>query len=239
MKVGIMQPYFFPYIGHFQLITATDQWIVFDTPQYIRHGWINRNRILKPDRNEWQYISVPLNKHSREATIKSVEISDTEDWRGKIIGQLNHYKKKSPYYSDTLNIISESINIKTKSIVELNTNALKNICNYLNIPFHYKIYSEMGLSHETPKHAGEWALIISKSIGAKTYINPSGGIELFDNTEFEKSDIELLFIESQIIEYQQHNTNFIPGLSIIDLMMFNSASSIREMLTKYNLVKGA
>ena len=235
MKIGIMQPYFFPYLGYFQLISAVDKWIVFDTPQYIRHGWINRNRILKPDRNDFQYVNVPLKKHAREATIKEVEISATENWKDKLTGQLAHYKKVAPFYSETIKIIENAISLDTESIVKLNCVVLNAVCEYLEIEFNYEIYSEMNLKHKTAQHAGEWALHISSALGAKTYINPPGGVEIFDKSQFDTAGIELLFLESQLPEYNQKNEKFIPGLSIIDVMMFNSATGIKNMLNNFIL----
>ena len=97
MKLGIMQPYFFPYIGYFSLIKHTDDFILLDTVQFIRHGWIERNRILKPS-DGWQYIMVPLKKHSRETLIKNIEINNEQQWKEKILAQLQHYKKQAPYF---------------------------------------------------------------------------------------------------------------------------------------------
>src|SRR5665648_86327 len=93
MKVGIMQPYFFPYLGYFSLIKNTEQFILFDPVQFIKHGWIERNRILKPQ-GDWQYISVPLVKHSRDTIIKDIQISNTNDWKQTIFAQLVHYKNE-------------------------------------------------------------------------------------------------------------------------------------------------
>lgn len=235
MKIGIMQPYFFPYLGYFQLISAVDKWVVFDTPQYIRHGWINRNRILKPDRNDFQYVNVPLKKHAREAVINQVQISDAENWRARIIGQVGHYKKAAPFYTDTHKIIEQSIAIETESIVELNCNVLQTICAYLGVEFNYEVYSAMNLEHETPQHAGEWALHISSALGAKTYINPPGGKAIFNKSQFDAAGIELCFIEPRLKAYNQKNNSFIPGLSIIDVMMFNSKEQVKEMLKEYDL----
>ncbi len=95
MKLAIMQPYFLPYLGYFALIKHTDKFIVFDTPQYIRHGWIERNRILKPSEG-WQYINVPLEKRPRDIAIKDLRIRQNDDWRRKILAQLEHYKKRLP-----------------------------------------------------------------------------------------------------------------------------------------------
>jgi hypothetical protein len=235
MRLGIMQPYFLPYLGYFQLIFATDTWIVFDTPQYIRHGWINRNRILKPDGKDWQYISIPIKKHSREAKIKDIEISYMEDWKTKITAQLSHYKIKAPYYSATMDVINQCINTSSNSIVDLNINAIKSVCDYLNIKFNYNVHSHMNLTHDTPTHAGEWALHTCTSIGAKEYINPPGGREIFDKGQFINAGIDLFFLETQFSEYNQRNKNFIKGLSIIDVMMFNSAKEIAQMLCNFEL----
>ena len=93
MKIGIMQPYFFPYLGYISLIKHTDEFLLFDPVQFIRHGWIERNRILKPGAG-WQYISVPLKKHEQTALIQDVQIDNSQNWREKILAQLGHYKKK-------------------------------------------------------------------------------------------------------------------------------------------------
>lgn len=235
--LGIMQPYFFPYLGYFQLISAVDKWIVFDTPQYIRHGWINRNRILKPDRNDFQYIHVPLKKHPREATINEVRIAEPVNWKVKLLGQLEHYKKVAPFFSSTIELVNRGIDIITDSIVELNCNVLKTICDNMGIQFNYEVYSMMNLEHENPKHAGEWALHISSALGAKTYINPPGGVEIFDRSQFDKAGIKLQFIEPQLKEYNQENNLFIPGLSIIDVLMFNSVGEIKDALNHYFVSK--
>jgi hypothetical protein len=121
-----MQPYFFPYLGYFSLIQNTDKWIVFDEVQFIRHGWIERNRILKPG-DGWQYISVPLEKHSRETLIKEIKIRNSEDWKGKILRQLEHYKKIAPYYSDVIEFLNIVFKIETTNIVKLNTHLFSDL----------------------------------------------------------------------------------------------------------------
>ena len=134
MKLGIMQPYFFPYIGYISLIKNTDKFILFDVVQFIRHGWIERNRVLKQDKG-WQYISVPLKKHEQTTLIKDIKINNDEDWKNKILAQLQHYKKKSPFYKQTIDVVTKGLNIETDSIVELNYSTLKAVCEYLEISF--------------------------------------------------------------------------------------------------------
>jgi hypothetical protein len=119
MKVAIMQPYFFPYLGYFSLIKHTDLFILFDTPQFIRHGWIERNRILKPD-GEPLYIKASLKKHSRDTNINDIIINNSIDWKSKIIAQLVPYKKVAPNYWTVLKLLNEIFDFETTSIVEFN-----------------------------------------------------------------------------------------------------------------------
>ncbi len=237
MKLAIMQPYFFPYIGYFSLIKHTDEFILFDTAQYIRHGWIDRNRILKQT-NDWQYINVPLTKHSLETKIKDVKINNQENWKEKIFKQLLHYKKKSPFYNETINVLSQGLQIETDSIVELNANTLRCVCEYLGINFNYKIYSEMDLKIQKVNAPDEWALNICKAIGnVEEYWNPPGGMEFFDRSKYEDAGVKLYFQKVNIKPYPQRRgpENIITGLSMLDVMMFNSIEDINKMLDNFIL----
>ena len=235
MKIGIMQPYFFPYMGYYSLIKNTDKWIILDDVQFIRHGWIERNRILKPN-DGWQYISVPLEKHAREALIKNINIRNTEDWKEKILSQVGQYRKKAPYYSQVMPFLMDAFMFQTNSISLLNAHLLNKTCNYLDIPFHYEIYSEMKLKIEPIHEPGDWALNIAKAVGASCYINPVGGIELFRRDKFRKAGIDLKFLKINLVAYPQGRAVFESALSIIDVMMFNSPEEIRRMLDQYELV---
>lgn len=234
MKIGIMQPYFFPYIGYFQLINYVDKWFFFDDVQYINHGWINRNRIIGQSEG-WQYIKVPLKKHSRKELIKNVEINDNEEWREKIIRQLERYKKIAPYYNETIEVVRRGLSIDTNSIVELNANTIKEVCKYLKIKFDYKITSKCDFDYSNVNDAGEWALRICEQLGADEYINPIGGIELFDKEKFNNSNIKLRFLKVKDFKYRQRRKSFEFGLSIIDIMMFNSVEEINEILELYDI----
>lgn len=229
-----MQPYFLPYLGYYSLIKNTDKWIVFDEVQYIRHGWIERNRVLKPGEG-WQYIGVPLQKHNRDILIKDVKIK-ADDWRDKIFRQIEHYKK-APFYSNTVETLKTAFDIDTDSITLLNANVLQATCNYIGIEFNYNVFSEMGLEIAPVNDAGEWALNISKALKAEVYINPPGGIELFDKDKFDAAGVALQFLKPELQSYSQRRQTFEPGLSILDIMMFNSASDIEKMLDNYQLIK--
>lgn len=238
MKLGIMQPYFFPYIGYFQLIKSTECWVVFDTPQYISKGWINRNRVLHPDQlKEWQYITVPVQKHKLTEKINQVIINENILWREKIMGQLTSYKRKSPYYSDVMDLIAEIVAYKAKNMSSFLINSLVQICGFLGLDFNYTVFSEMGLNIDNVEHSGQWALKISSSLGADEYINPPSGYNIFDESEFTESKIKLSFLKPTLSTYIQRREGFVRALSIIDVMMWNDVPAIQEMMADYTILK--
>lgn len=237
MKVGIMQPYFFPYIGYISLIKHTDQFILFDSVQFIKHGWIERNRILKPG-GEWQYIAVPLEKHPLETNIIDIKIRNTEDWKNKMLSQLVHYKKRAPYYNDTIEVVKKALDIDTDSITVLNKHVLEVVCEYLGFKPDIKIFSEMNLSIEEVTAPDEWALNICKAMGnVDEYWNPPGGITFFNKEKYDAAGIELRFLSTVIEPYVQRIGYFEPGLSIIDVMMFNTKEEINRMLDHYEFLQ--
>lgn len=233
LRLGIMQPYFLPYLGYYSLIKHTDKWIVFDTVQFMRHGWIERNRILKPVEG-WQYISIPLEKHGRHDSIKDIKIRTSEDWRTKIFRQIDHYKK-APYYTQTIEMLRHAFSADAADITMLNVAVLQATCNYLDIAFDYKVFSQMDIETEPVSKPGDWALHISKALNAAAYINPPGGVEIFDKEKFDEAGIRLSFLSVNLKEYSQRRTQFEPGLSILDVMMFNSPSDISLMLNDVTL----
>lgn len=235
MRVGIMQPYFFPYLGYYSLIKLADRWIVFDVVQFIRHGWIERNRILKPEEG-WQYISVPLQKHARNTIIRDIAINNDTDWQTRILRQLEHYKKKAPYFKEVIELVREALDFKSESIVDVNVNVLKVTCRYLNIPFEANVFSQMELEIEPVNHAGEWALNISKALQAEEYLNPHGGVKIFDQSQFIEAGIKLSFVKNKLPEYSQRRGFFEPGLSIIDVLMFNDVAATNQMIEAVEFV---
>ncbi len=236
MKLAIMQPYFLPYLGYFSLIKHTDEFILFDTVQFIRHGWIERNRILKPS-NGWQYIMVPLKKHSRETIIKDIEINNDQQWKEKILAQLQHYKKQAPYFSNVIDILNEIFSKEYATIVDLNLASLKTVCYYLGINTPIQVFSLMNIDIEPANAPDEWALNICKALGnVDEYWNPPGGQSFFNKKKYENADINLKFHSAILTDYDQKRNVFEPGLSIIDVMMFNSVEEINKMLDNYELI---
>jgi hypothetical protein len=231
VKLGIMQPYFFPYLGHFDLIRHTDRWIVFDTPQYIRHGWINRNRILHPEEG-WQWILVPLRKHSHRVAIKDVEINDDLPWRQTILGQLTHYRRRAPHYEATVRFVQDCLAEPEISLTRLNVRILDRTCRLLGIPFRYQLFSEIELPIGPVEGPGDWALRIAEAVGADEYVNPPGGEVLFDQAAFVAAGIALTIRQPPLMHYRCWGYTFEPHLSIVDLLMWNSVAEISAFLDR-------
>jgi len=232
MKLAVMQPYTFPYIGYFQLVNAVDKFIFYDDVNYIKGGWINRNNILI--NNKTNLFTIPIIKPSSYKMIKDTELRSYVEWRDKFNTTLKYNYKKAPYYSETIKIINDITNGKHTSISEVAINSVKVISDKLKLD---TIFEESSKQYpETKKLEKADRLIkISKLNTAHQYINPSGGKDLYDKQYFKKHGIELSFIRNEITPYKQFNNDFIGGLSIIDVMMFNSIEEIKVMLNNYIL----
>lgn len=236
MKLGIMQPYFLPYIGYFSLIKHVDKYILFDTVQYMRHGWIERNRVLKQNEG-WQYIQVPLSKHGQKDLIKDVNINNATDWKAKILAQIQHYKKKAPFYFGTVKLLNEIFDNEYEDIVSLNHISLEKICQHIGIDTPIEVFSQMNLDIEPANAPDEWALNICKAIdGTTEYWNPTGGLSFFNKSKYENSNIKIHFQQVNLKPYNQNRNEFEGGLSILDVLMFNSPEEINAMLDDYTLL---
>ncbi len=227
-----MQPYFFPYIGHFQLIHATDRYIFFDTPQYERRGWMNRNRIINLNEGS-TYITVPVIKAPQQTALTDIVINNDSDWKGKILLQLEIYKKRAPHYDKVVDFVRSVLDKADTSLVDLNVASIVDSCQYIGLDINWDIFSKMDLNVPDDCAPDEWALEITKALQADEYINAPGGASFFDRTKYEAAGIKLQFIQPEITPYVQRIGRFEPGLSIIDVMMYNSPEEIREMLTHY------
>jgi hypothetical protein len=236
MKVGIMQPYMFPYLGYFSLIKHTDLFILLDNVQYIRHGWIERNRILKQD-SGWFYLKVPLIKDNGQKTlIKDIRIDNKQAWKQKILAQIKVYKKTGMFYPQIFQLMDNLLSNSFDNIVSFNLASLNAVCDYLGIRTDIRIFSEMNLTIEKPSAADEWALNICKALGdVDEYWNAPGGKEFFNKDKYERAGIRLRFHQVKLNPYPQQRQEFVPGLSIIDVLMFNTKEHINGMLDNYKI----
>ena len=230
MKLGIMQPYFFPYLAHFALVAAVDEWIVFDISQYTRKSWINRNRVLHPG-SGWQYISIPLQSSSIHIKISEAKVTSYSNQERYVLGKISHYKRRAPYYGQVCEIVRRTFaGVADDSLVSLNVSGLRTVCEYLGLPFRYRICSKVPLDYPNALPAGQWAPWISARLSADVYINPVGGRELFDRANFTNQGVTLQFLEFEPFVYDTPGYDFEENLSILDALMWNTPDAIVQAI---------
>ena len=234
MKLAIMQPYFFPYPGYFSLIKNADKWIFNDEVQMIHKGWVERNRILKQN-GGWHYIRMPLVKHKYTTLIKDVRVRTHEDWQRKILAQLGHYRKSAPHYYQVISFLNEVFKKKFDCLTHQNAYLLQMTCAYIGFEMKYEVLSEMDIDFRYIKAPDDWSLNICKALGYDHYLNPILGKSFYDRNKYEKNEIQLDFLRFNEPPYKQFNDEFISGLSIIDIMMFNTPDEINTMLDDFTL----
>ena len=230
MKVAIMQPYFFPYIGYFQLINAVDKFVVYDNIQFTKKGWINRNRILVNGNDE--YITLPLKKDSDFLNIyqRSLAASFNED-KKKLLRKIEIIYKKAPEFKNVFPLIEKVLLYHEENLFQFIYHSIITVCDFLHINTEIIISSAIPVDHSLKSQ--EKVLVICKVLGATTYINPAGGVALYSKPVFEESNISLQFLQSATIEYTQFGNTFIPRLSIIDVLMFNDKEKTKEYLNTF------
>lgn len=234
MKVAIMQPYFVPYIGYFQLMNAVDEFIVYDNIEYSKGGWINRNRILvngKPS-----FITLPLKKGSDFLNVDERMLSDSvESFKYKTLRKIQNVYSKAPEFNNTYPIIEQIFTYKSQSLFHYLFNSLLILKKHLDISSKLIMSSTINIDAELKFDKKVISLVKEKK--ALTYINPIGGQDLYDKEHFLNYGIELFFLKSKDIDYKQFDNEFVPWLSIIDVLMFNSKEEVLKMLNEYELIK--
>jgi len=229
MKLGIMQPYFLPYIGYFQLIKAVDKYVIYDDVNYINKGWINRNNILL---NGQKYLfTLSLLGASQNKLINEIFVEENQS---KLLKTLETAYKKAPYFENIFPLIQNIFDYEYKNLGKFVGNSIIQIADYLNIKTDF-IYSS-AIKKENTLKGQEKILYICKTLNATKYINAIGGQELYDKEIFKQNNIELNFLQTQIVDYKQFKNDFVPYLSILDVLMFNSVEEIGKMLDKFELV---
>jgi hypothetical protein len=224
MKLAIMQPYFFPYIGYFQLARVVDKFVFYDDVNYINRGWINRNRILI--NGESHYITVHQKDASQNKRINEIEIIDNRNKLRKTI--LNAYCK-APYFRETWPLIEDILEFNTNKMSELAEYSVIQTCKYLGINTNFELSSK---SYGQTAHLKKEKRLVAicKINSAQEYINPVGGIELYEKMTFKEEGVRISFLKTGSITYKQFDKAFIENLSIIDVMMFNSRHEMDDIL---------
>ena len=230
MRIAIMQPYFFPYIGYFQLVNSVDKFVFYDDVNFIKNGWINRNRILiNGDAN---YLTINLKSASPNKLINEIEIIDN---RPKLAKTIQMAYKKAPYFENAWPVIKNCLEFDAEKLSEIAIFSVKAVSEYLGLQTRFEI-SSVSYPETKGLAKAERLIQICKKNNVTEYINPIGGKELYKKDEFENHNIPLSFIKSKDIEYNQFIKNFAPNLSIIDVMMFDSVEEIHSMLENFELV---
>ena len=229
MKLGIMQPYFLPYIGYFQLIKAVEKYAIADDLNYIKQGWINRNYLLlngTPFMFHLALIGASINKK-----INEIYVADDQS---KLLKTIEVNYRKAPYFKDVFPLIEGIIRYEDKNLGRYVGNSIITIAKYLRLDTEFLYNSD----HECDRSLKSQERVISDCLlyGAKKYINAIGGVELYDQESFRKNDIDLYFLKPKPIEYKQYNHPFVPKLSILDMLMFNSVEQAGEFLDQYELI---
>ena len=232
MKIGIMQPYYLAYIGYWQLLNAVDKYVIYDDVNYIKGGWVNRNRILI--NGQPSYFNVPLIGATPFKKINEIEVNLDERLVNKNLRTLEGAYKKAPYFEDVYPVLKRIVTYKEANLAKFLTYSIKQIAEYLDIKTDIYISSEMDKNNNLDRQ-GKLINII-KSLGGTEYYNAEGGQEIYSFDDFEKENIKLSFLKANQIEYQQYKNEFQPFLSIVDVLMFNSKEEVKELLNEYKLI---
>lgn len=231
MRVAIMQPYFFPYLGYFQLISAVDTFVVFDDVNFIKKGWINRNKILVNGKEHM--FTLPIVNVSQNSLINELNIVSGDKWKNKLFKTIKMSYKKAPFYNDSIDLVNEILFSSSIQLSEFIYNSIRTICVFFDINTHIIPTSSGFNSHDL--QGEDKILKICSSLRASEYINPIGGKALYSKLKFIERGISLLFLNTHLKKYNQFNMEFVPSLSIVDVMMFNSKKDVVNMLTDFEL----
>ena len=227
-----MQPYFFPYIGYFQLIAAVDIFIVYDNIKYTKKGWINRNRMLQNDKDVM--FSLPLKSDSDYLDVCERELA-TDFNRDKLLNQFRGAYLRAPFFEQIFPLVEQIVRYEDANLFSYIYHSITRTCEYLGIKTEIKVSSSIAIDHDLKNQ--DKVLALCEAVGAKVYVNAIGGMELYSKEVFLDKNIELKFIQSKSFEYTQYGAEFVPWLSVIDVMMFNSLDTIQQsILTNYELI---
>ena len=234
MVLGIMQPYLFPYIGYFQLVNAVDKFVFYDDVNFIKQGWINKNRILAGGKD--LIFTVPLKNQSSFVTINRTEINQQlyTAWKEKFLKTLCHSYSRAPHFDTAYSIIQSVLDAEHFNIGSLAAHSVMSVSAYLGIGTMF--VNSSSIYENADLHSTDRILDICKKEYADVYLNAIGGRELYDFEEFLSRGVQLKFIKTNPVVYPQFKAEFLPGLSIVDIMMFNEPEQIHGFLNYYETI---
>ncbi|MGR3896716.1 MULTISPECIES: WbqC family protein [Pseudomonas] len=228
MKLAIMQPYLFPYTGYFNLVAQVDKFVFYDDVNFIKNGWINRNRLFLS--GDVRYFTVPLSGGSPNLKIAEVKCQSQGAWSRKILESIKQSYGKAPHFNSTFDLIKEVLETNPESIAILAKRSVQMIAERLG---YSTIFEQTSKIYDNSALSGMSRVIdICVKESAHTYINLPGGKDLYDPQAFKANSIDLVFSRPGFLAYQQFDRIFQPGLSILDVMMFNDLTACREIIAQ-------
>ncbi len=228
-----MQPYFCPYIGYFQLISSVDRFVIYDNVQYSKKGWFNRNRYLHNGQAE--LFTIPIRKESDFLDVCDRHLAeDSLKARSRTLTKIVNAYRGAPYLEDVMDLLERLFLYQGANLFEFLYHGVLELCQELGIATDIVISSTVDVPEGFKGQ--DRVIAISKALGADTYINAIGGQGLYQRGTFADHGLELNFIRSKPIEYRQFDNEFVPWLSIIDVMMFNDKAVIKGFLRQYELL---
>src|SRR6266481_95426 len=231
-SVAIMQPYFLPYIGYFQLLAAVDKFVVLDDVNYINRGWVNRNRLLL--NGVAHSFTVPLRGASQNRLICDIELVGEQGWRDKLMRTIRQAYGQAPCFAQVSALLESMVNYPSVRLDEFLLNSLCEIVRYLSLEG--EIVSTSRVYKNANLKGQERILDICRQERADVYINPIGGVVLYDRPSFLQQGIQFYFLRSRPVSYPQGKGEYVPWLSILDVLMFNEPLAVRQQLAEMDLV---
>jgi hypothetical protein len=225
MRVAIMQPYLLPYIGYFQLMSAADRFVVYDNIEYTKQSWINRNRIASNGQESFFTLPLKAGSDSKHIAERSVAASFNPV---KMLNKFRGAYQKAPFFHETFPLIETVFTHEAENLFSFIFHSLRTTAEHLQISDNLVIASEVAANHQL--NGQERVIAICNALGATEYINPEGGVDLYSRAAFSYEGIALQFLQSRPLEYEQNCAPFLPRLSIIDVLMFNSRSSVSQLI---------
>jgi hypothetical protein len=233
--VSMMQPYLFPYLGYFQLIDCSDVFVLGDDLQYVKASWINRNRVLV--NGEPKLVTFSLRKGGQFDPINQRWLAaDFPQEAEKFLKTLKLAYARAPYQNDVMALAHQILTYPERNLARFTEHSIRRICAYLQITTPIRIGSELGLPARMDKQ--ERVIRIAQMLNAERYINPIGGMTLYCPSRFRAHGLSLRFLRMDDLSYPQLNQPFVPSLSIIDVLMFNSRSKTQALLKRFSLLEG-
>lgn len=232
VKLAVMQPYFLPYIGYFQLIAAVDRFIVYDNIKYTKKGWINRNRLLQDGKAVM--FTLPIRRGSDLLDVCEREVAADFD-RDRLLNQFKGAYRRAPHFARIFPLLERIVRYQDDNLFRYVHHSILRIVEHLGIATEISISSDIAIDHSL--RSQEKVLALCGAVKATGYVNSIGGVELYSKKLFREKGVDLSFIKSNSFEYRQFEDAFVPWLSIVDVMMFNPLGAIKACIsTNYEFI---